>query len=92
MSAQKAGGLTEGGSPDLRPRPQRGDEQLEQRLLRVAAVLGLLPDALALAIQDLGRDLLAGMGGKVVHRERPGRRRVEQGVVEAIAVERGAAL
>ncbi len=30
------------------------EQQLEQRLLRVAAVLGLIPDALARAVEDLG--------------------------------------
>ena len=58
----------------------------------MAAVLGLLPDALAGPVEDLGRDLLAGVGGKVVHRKRTGGCGVEQGVVDAIAVEGRAAL
>jgi hypothetical protein len=38
-----------------------GDQQLEQRLLCVTPVLGLIPDALALAVEDLGGDLLTRM-------------------------------
>ena len=38
---------------------RRGNEQLEQRLLGVAAVLGLVPDALAIAVKHVLRDLLA---------------------------------
>src|SRR5258707_14277805 len=36
-----------------------GDEELEQRLLGVQAVLGLVPDRRALAGEDAPRDLLA---------------------------------
>ena len=65
-----------------------GNQQLQQRLLRVAAVLGLLPDALTRAIHHLGRDLLAGVGGQVVHRKRPRRRRIQQRVVDAVVRQR----
>ena len=67
-------------------------QQLEQRLLRVAAVLGLVPDALARAVEDLGGDLLAGVRRQVVHRERARRGGVEQRVVDAVVGERAAAL
>ncbi len=70
----------------------RVNQQLEQRLLRVAAVLGLVPDALARAVEDLGGDLLAGVRGQVVHRERARRGGVEQRVVDAVAGQRRAAL
>ena len=53
------------------------DEQLEQRLLRVAAVLGLVPDALARAVEDLGGDLLArrARAGRAARTRRARRRR-----------------
>ena len=54
----------------------------QQRLLRVEAVLGLVPDRRALAVEHLGGDLLAGVGGQAVEddravlgRARAGRRR-----------------
>ena len=65
--------------------------QLEQRLLRMAAVLGLVPDPLAVAVEHLGRDLLARMRGEAVQRERARRRAVEQRVVDAVGRERRAA-
>ena len=49
-------------------------QELEQRLLGVAAVLGLVPDALALAVEHLGGDLLAGVGREAVQRDRARRR------------------
>src|SRR4051794_41914199 len=52
----------------------RGNEQLEQRLLGVAAVLRLVPDALAVAAEHVGGDLLAPGGREAVERRRPGRR------------------
>ena len=58
----------------------------------MAAVLGLVPDALARAVEDLGGDLLAGMRGQVVHREGARRGGVEQRVVDPVARQRGAAL
>src|ERR1700754_2971079 len=67
-------------------------EPLEQRLLRVAAVLGLLPDALPVAVEDLGGDLLARMRGQAVQGDRVGRGLVEQRVVELVGRERGTAL
>src|SRR5262249_40648113 len=60
-------------------------EQLQQRLLGMAPVLGLVPDPLASPVQDLRADLLARMSGQVVHRERPGGGGVEQGVVDPVA-------
>src|SRR3954453_9538848 len=41
------------GRPLLAP----GDQHLQQRLLRVQAVLGLVPDGGAAAVEDLGADL-----------------------------------
>ena len=67
------------------------NEQLEQRLLRVAAVLGLVPDALALAVEDLLGDLLARVRGQAVQRDRARRGAVEQRVVEPVGRERLAA-
>ena len=46
------------------------EQPLEQRLLRVAAVLRLVPDPLALPVEHLGGDLLAGVGREVVQRDR----------------------
>ena len=68
------------------------DEQLEQRLLRVPAVLGLVPDALALAVEHRRGDLLARVRGQAVQRERARRGAVEQRVVDPVGGERGAAL
>src|SRR4051794_33765683 len=68
------------------------DEQLDERLLGVAAVLGLLPDALALAVEHGLRDLLTGVGGQAVQRDRARGGAVEQRVVETVGRERLAAL
>ena len=57
----------------------------------MTAVLGLIPDPLALAVENLGGDLLARVRGQVVQGEGLGRRGVEQRVVDAVARERGAA-
>src|SRR3954451_24814992 len=43
-----------------------GDQHLQQRLLRVQAVLGLVPDGGAAAVEDLGADLLARVGRQAV--------------------------
>src|SRR5690348_6841711 len=69
-----------------------GDEQLEQRLLSMAPVLRLVPDALARAVEDLLGDLLARVRGQAVQSDGVRRRAVQQRVVDAVAVERGAAL
>src|ERR1700685_2658441 len=79
-------------SPALSHRVVRRDEHFQQRLLRVPAVLGLVPDALARAVEDLGGDLVAGMGGQVVHGERAGGGGVEQRVVDAVGAQRAPAL
>src|SRR5919109_3600343 len=76
----------------LMSRSRLRHEQLEQRLLRVAAVLGLVPDALARAIEDRRRDLLLGVRGQVMHGKGAGGRAIEQLVVDAVAVQRLAAL
>ena len=60
------GGMAAGTYPSC---PVRRNEQLEQRLLRVAAVLGLVPDPLARAVEHGLGDLLARMGGQAVQRE-----------------------
>ena len=52
------------------PSAARPGEQLEQRLLGVQAVLGLVPDRGALAVEDLLGDLLARVGGEAVERDR----------------------
>src|SRR5215212_8015936 len=69
----------------------RGNQPVEQRLLGVPAVLRLVPDPLAVAVEDLGGDLLTGMRGEAVQRDGPGRGRVEEGVVEPVRRERLAA-
>ena len=58
----------------------------------MAAVLGLIPDALARAVEDLGCDLLARVGGQAVQSDRAGGGRVEQSIVDAVGPKRGAAL
>src|SRR5579875_3524634 len=60
------------------------DQPLEQRLLGVAAVLRLIPDPLAVAVEHLGGDLVARMGGQAVQRDRAGTGEVEQRVVDAV--------
>src|ERR1039458_2922671 len=70
----------------------RPHQQLQERLLRVPAILGLVPDPLAGAVEELGGDLLAGVRGEIVHRKRAGGGEVEQRIVEEVAGERGAAL
>ncbi len=47
------------------------DEQLEQRLLGVEPVLGLVPDRRPFAIEDACGDLLARVRRKAVERDRP---------------------
>src|SRR5215218_767865 len=47
-----------------------GEEHLQQRLLRMQAVLGLVPDGGLLAVEDLGGDLFAGVGGEAVEDDR----------------------
>src|SRR6516165_8121278 len=54
------------------------DQRLEQRFLSVPPVLGLIPDSLALPVEELFGDLLAGMGGQAVKRDRVRCRFVEQ--------------
>ena len=67
------------------------DEELKQRLEHVAPVLGLVPDPLAIAVEDALGDLLARVGGQAVQRERVRRGAVEQRVVEPVGSERLAA-
>ena len=55
------------------------------------AVLGLVPDALAVAVEDRLGDLLAGVRGQAVEGDRAGRAAVEQRVVEPVGGERLAA-
>src|SRR6476620_2081384 len=43
-----------------------GEQHLQQRLLRVQPVLGLVPDGGVLAVEDVGGDLLAGVRGQAV--------------------------
>src|SRR3954454_8390001 len=68
----------------LLDRPRRTDEQLEQRLLGVTAVLGLVPDALALPVEHGLGDLLARVRGQAVQRDRVPGGALEQRVVEAV--------
>src|SRR4051794_13278159 len=63
------------------------DQQLEQRLLRVTAILRLVPDALASAVEDVRRDLLARMRREAVQGEGAGLRAVQQRVVEPVGGE-----
>ena len=65
---QEYGGFDEPAWLDGPPRkPQRvalGEQQLEQRLLGVQAVLGLVPDGRAFAVEQLLGDLLPGWAGR----------------------------
>src|SRR4051794_14851308 len=54
------------------------DKQLQQCLLRVTAIFGLIPDALAGPVQQLLRDLLAGMSRQAVQNDRARRGQLEQ--------------
>ena len=58
------------------------NEQFEQCLLGVAAVLGLVPDSLAGSVEHFLGDLLAGVGRQAVKCERARRSTVQQRVVE----------
>src|SRR5207248_10651721 len=49
--------------------PRSAEEELQQRLLRVKAILGLIPDRGALAVEHVGADLLARVGGQAVERD-----------------------
>src|SRR5215211_259007 len=72
--------------------PTRIHQQLEQRLLHMAPVLRLVPDPLARAVEHLGGDLLAGVGGKAVEGYRAGCGAVDQRVVDAVRRKRAAAV
>ncbi len=52
------------------------------------AVLGLLEDQAARAVQERIGDLLPAMGGQAVHDHRIGRREGEEPVVDLVALER----
>src|SRR5205807_4176675 len=71
------------------PERRSADQQLEQRLLRVQAVLRLVPHRGALAVEDAGGDLLAGVRQKAVERNRLRAGAREERLVEAIWLERG---
>ena len=60
------------------------EQPFQQRLLGVTSVLGLIPDALALPVEDLGGDLLARVRGQAVQRDGVRRGAVEQRVVDAV--------
>ena len=59
-------------------------EQLEQRLLGVPAVFGLVPDTLATPVEDALGDLLADVRGQAVKRHRVWGGAIQQGIVKAI--------
>ena len=65
-----------------------GDQQLQQRLLGVQPVLGLVPDRGALAVERVRRDLLARVGGQAVQRDRARPRAVKQLIVQLVGRER----
>ncbi len=75
VAARGAGRGGRGGHQAQDRSRDRLQEPLEQRLLRVPAVLGLVPDALARAVEHLGGDLLARVGGQAVQRDRVRARR-----------------
>src|SRR5687767_13948456 len=50
--------------------PLYEDQELEQRLLRMQAVLRLVPDGALRPVDDLGGDFLAAMRRQAVHEER----------------------
>src|SRR5437899_1319173 len=62
-------------------------EQGEQRLLHVQAILRLVPDRRAFPVENLRSDLLARVGRQAVHDEGIRRRMPEQGGVEPVALE-----
>src|SRR5262249_3218583 len=74
------------------PMSLTAEQELQQRLLGVTAILGLVPDPLARAVQDVWGDLLAWVGREAVQRDRAGCGLVQQGIVEAIRSERLAAV
>ena len=61
-----------------------GDQHLEQCLLGMPAVLGLIPDALSRSVEDLVGDLVARMGRQAVQRDRPRRGERKQLVVDPV--------
>src|SRR5665213_2748130 len=61
-------------------------------LLRVQAVLGLLPHRRARPVDDLGGDFLVAMGGQAMHEDGVGLRLGHQRRIDAIGPEHGAAL
>src|SRR5918997_393192 len=65
-----------------------GNQVLQQGLLGVPPVLGLVPDALPVAVQDGLGDLLPRMSGEAVQGERAVAGAVEQRLVEAVGGER----
>src|SRR5579862_6597229 len=71
--------------------PRLTDEELEQRLLDVAAVLGLVPDPLVGSVENLGRDLLARVSGQAVQGDGVRRGQRHQLLIHAIRRERHAA-
>ena len=70
---------------------ESAEQKLQQRLLGVQAVLGLVPHGRALAVQELRGDLLAGVGGQAVEDDRVLARPGEQRLVEAVGREQRAA-
>ena len=64
----------QGGAVHVAPRPGLPLEQPgDDRLLGVAAVLGLVPDHALRAVEHVGVDLLAAVGRQAVHDDRVGR-------------------
>src|SRR5919109_1677110 len=76
-----------GGAGSSRP---RGKKALEQRLLRMEAVLGLVPDGGTLAVEEVLGDLLAGVSGKAMEHDRALGCRREQLRVHLVGSEIGA--
>src|SRR6476620_4830518 len=68
------------------------EQELQQGLLGVAAILRLVPNRLARAVQNRLGDLLARVGREAVQRDRAVGGAVEQGVVDPVGRERSAPL
>src|SRR5215218_3408369 len=87
----KGGPPTRDGWDSVPPSASRhgscADQQLHQRLLGVQPVLGLVPDRRAVAVEDLGGDLLARMGRQAVQRDHVVAGPLEQCAVEPVRPE-----
>src|SRR5262245_10203794 len=73
-------------------RAESAEQQRQQRLLRMQAVLRLVPHGRPRAVEHVRRDLLARVGGEAVQNDRVRAREAEQRVVEAVRLQVAEAL